>query len=502
MTLFARLLFAHLVPVGLVSIALGLTLLALNRMTEILQEVTDVELRSLKQESDIHHASWLVDIALGHAYSACKAGASTERLRSDVVQATSQLRVKLAQVHGLERQLKNMADRWLELAAGVEGDPNCDYVGSDAFRQVRDELDDQLTDLWSRRLAELHAGVASKDAEARSVGKSALQVGGAIAVTAGLLAILLARHLAKSLSAPLAALAMNARRLGAGDFSQTIDIHGPSELRTLAKEFERTRERLAQLEQLKQGFLASISHELRTPLSKLREAISLLEDRVVGELVPEQERVLQIAREACEREIRMVSTLLDLSRLRAGSPIRRQAGRRIDEIIRRAVCEEAAVLSGRRVEVRIDLEGAPPLCRMDVALVERSIANLVRNALAVSQDGQVVSIRRREKNPVDRVGYTIITVSDQGPGVPKDIRDTVFHPFVTSAVPRSPKALGIGLGLALAREVALAHGGDLVLDTTVKTGASFVLFLPLVGVPESRMPLRDASSLLLGVVAE
>src|SRR5690606_5224888 len=337
-----------------------------------------------------------------------------------------------------------------------------------SFRKQRDQLDAQLTDMWSQRLSVLHAGVAEKEAAARAIGGKALRVGGAISVLAALVATFLARHLAKTLSQPLARLAAMARRVGMGDFSKQIRVRGPSEIETLAQEFERMREELAQLEQLKQGFLASVSHELRTPLSKLREALALLDDGVVGELTPEQRRVLFIARAAAEREIRMVSTLLHLSRLRAGSPIRPRTGRIIDEIIHRAVSDEQAELSERDVQVDLDLQGPPPVCHIDAELLERSIANLVRNSLAVSQTGQRVKVSRDEVSQKGSQDSLIrITVAEEGPGVPTEIQVNGFNAFVTSSVPETTKALGIGRGLALAREVALANKDYLVLESSV-----------------------------------
>lgn len=477
MSLFSRLLLAHSLPVALVTFALALTLLALTRMTDLLEEVTTVELRTLQLESEIHHASWVVDSALGHAYTACHAGSQrTEHARDEVALAAAALSARLRGSPDLDRSLGDMAKRWLALAEDAKRDRKCSVLGSDAFRTERDTLDDRLTDLWSRRLTELHAGVAKKDVEARAVGSTALHAGGLIAISACILAMLLARRMAKSLSDPLANLTDTARRVGAGDFSTKVELRGPSEFVMLAREFERTRERLAQLEQLKQGFLASVSHELRTPLSKLREALALLGDGVVGRLSGEQARVLAIARGACERQIRMVTTLLDVSRLRAGSPLRPRVTS-IDDIVRRAVAEESAEVAGRGVRVELDFQGPSPMCSVDAVLLERSVANLVRNALAVSQPGQSVRVCRDSLSNGGARSLRI-TVRDQGPGVPEDIRETVFNAFVTSVVPRSPKALGIGLGLALAREVAVAHGGDLLLDNETNEGAVFHLLLP------------------------
>lgn len=498
LSLFSRLLLAHSLPVALVTFALALTLLALTRMTGLLEEVTTVELRTLQTESEIHQASWGVDSALGHAYTACHAGSQrTERAQGEVARASATLAERLAAAPALDPSLARMAKRWLALAGDATRDQGCSVLGSDAFRTERDTLDDQLTDLWSRRLAELHAGVAKKDVQARAIGSTALHAGGLVAVAASILALLLARRMAKTLSDPLKNLTDTARRVGAGDFSTKIHAGGPSEFVTLGSEFERMRERLEQLEQLKQGFLASVSHELRTPLSKLREALALLDDGVVGPLSTEQSRVLAIARGACERQIRLVTTLLDVSRLRAGSPLRPRATN-IDDIVRRAVAEESAEVAGRGVRVELDLQGASPVCSVDGVLLERSVANLVRNALAVSQPGQTVRVCR-DSILKDGARSLCITVVDQGPGVPEDIRDTVFNAFVTSVVPRSPKALGVGLGLALAREVAVAHGGDLLLDSATGEGAVFRLLLPWdAGDPRAK-PANATPPKLLGI---
>lgn len=498
MSLFSRLLLAHSLPVALVTFALALTLLALTRMTALLEEVTTVELRTLQLESEIHHAAWVVDSALGHAYTACHAGSQrTEHTRDEVRRAAAQLSQRLSASPDLEHSLGRMAKRWLALADAAKRDQGCSVLGSDAFRTERDTLDDQLTDLWSRRLTELHAGVAKKDVEARAIGSTALHAGGFIAISACVLALLLARRMAKTLSDPLENLTDTARRVGAGDFSTKIHVQGPSEFVTLAREFERTRERLAQLEQLKQGFLASVSHELRTPLSKLREALALLGDGVVGRLTGEQARVLAIARGACERQIRMVTTLLDVSRLRAGSPLRPRA-MNIDDIVRRAVAEESAEVVGRGLRVEMDFQGPAPICSVDGVLLERSVANLVRNALAVSQPGQIVRVCRDSVTNAGVRSLRII-VLDQGPGVPEDIRETVFNAFVTSVVPRSPKALGVGLGLALAREVAVAHGGDLLLVSEANRGAEFHLLLPWDPVEPRSRPESPPPQLLLGI---
>jgi two-component system sensor histidine kinase GlrK len=210
----------------------------------------------------------------------------------------------------------------------------------------------------------------------------------------------------------------------------------------------------------------------------MREGLAILEDGITGELAPKQLRVVQIVRSACERQIRLVATLLDLSRLRSGSPLRFENGVSIDSLIEVAAAAELRDRS--QADVRIDIQQSEevPTIHADPVLVERAIANLLRNAIVVSPKGAAVTVGRSVVKRGDE-DFLRLTVSDQGPGVPEPIRETIFNAFVTSAVPKSPKGIGIGLGLAFAREVAVAHGGDLELDGSAASGATFHLFLPL-----------------------
>ena len=117
---------------------------------------------------------------------------------------------------------------------------------------------------------------------------------------------------------------------------------------------------------------------------------------------------------------------------------------------------------------------------MDPILVERAVANLIRNAVAVSSAGQRVAVRRTVTSRPGQAGRWLrISVADSGPGVPREIRESMFDTFVTRPVPKTEKGVGCGLGLALSREVADAHGGALVLNSTSAYGATFHLWLPL-----------------------
>lgn len=489
MRLFTRLLIGHSAPVLVVTAALGLTLVALLRMTAVLETISDTELAALHKESMLHRASWSIDVALRQGESACRAARQDKQVGRRIEQAARALREALQNAPNADLPMQQVAGGWLAIATDVQNGDVCDKLRHPAFEEKRSQLDDRLTDLWAGRLTELHAAVARKDEQARSIGVTAATAGSALAVASILLAMVLARGMARALNLPLARLADITRRVGRGDFSTPVSASGPPELVALAEELEIMRRQLAELELMKQNFLASVSHELRTPLSKIREALALLSDGAVGSLEERQLRVVQIARAACEREIRLVTTLLDLSRLRTGSPLRLRNDASLDAVIEAALADERGEATSRGVRIVWQAEGESPSCRLDPVLTERAIANLIRNAVAVSSEGQEVRVLRVLATPDGETGaWARITVSDDGPGVPDDIRDTVFDAFVTSAVARSPKALGVGLGLALAREVAVAHGGHVVLDQTTQQGATFHLWLPLGRLDRQRMP--------------
>ena len=226
---------------------------------------------------------------------------------------------------------------------------------------------------------------------------------------------------------------------------------------------------------MKHAFLASVSHELRSPLGRLREALALLADGTVGALEPKQQRVLSLARRACEQEVRIVDALLDMSRISTGLPVQREGGCDLEKVVVAAIEAEAEVATERGVVIEREIKTSPPTLRLDSALVERAIANLIRNAVSVSPKSKSVRV------VVDVVSageqrHARVDVIDEGPGVTDAVAARIFQPFNAGQVQDRPG--GIGLGLALAREVARAHGGDLTLSRSEGL-TMFRLDLPL-----------------------
>lgn len=497
MRLVMRLVLSHTLPVTVIACALAVVLASLAQITSSLKEVRDAELGALESEEAVHRAGWAVEVAMRHGAEQCEKGQTSTSAAALIQRSVTELETRLrSSDKSANETIVEPVRGYLTLASRVMGDDTCRQLVLPAIRSERERLDEQLTNAWISRMFDLHSAMLRKDEEVRRSSASALSGGVILASIAFLVAALLAQRIARTVTAPLASLSSSARQVGRGDFSAEVFAEGPREVRELAAEMDAMRRRLSELESLKQSFLASVSHEMRTPLTKIREALGLLADGVGGTLPERQLRIVHIAQIACEREIRTVSTLLDLSRLRAGLPIQRNSKASVDEVCWSAVRDEEMDARELGVIVEVEITGAIPSAHLDAVLLERAIANVLRNAVSVSKRGQRVVLRRDIllEGPDGRDGsWARIAIRDEGPGIPSQIRDMLFNAFVTQGVDTSPKRVGIGLGLALAREIARAHGGDIVTNEEVAKGAEFQIWIPL-DVPASLTDATDVPS--------
>jgi two-component system sensor histidine kinase GlrK len=457
-----RLGITHGALVALLVVLLVVTLRGLLRMLDVMSIISDQRLSMVDAEEDLHRAAWGIEVSLRHSRSSCARAGGDDYARDRIERAQSKFAdVYARRANVADPRLRETARRYEELANEALTAKTCSFLALPSTEERQMALDEDMTNTWSDRLHELHEDIETQEGNARVIGSRTATNGLVVAALGAVAAVLVARLTARSVTLPIARLAGDARRLGDGDFSPIVPVGGPPEIEALRRDLERTREKLLGVDRLKQAFLASVSHELRSPLGRLREALALLSDGTVGELTSRQKRVLTLASRACEQEVRIVEALLDMSRVSSGLPVQREAGCEIEKVVQAAVDGEVAAAVERSVEIRIEHEATPPTLRMDSALVERAIANLVRNAVSVSPPGSSVRVRIAAHD--DR-RVVRIEVTDDGPGLSDAVASRIFQPFNAAQVADRPA--GIGLGLSLAREIARAHGGDLDLTTT------------------------------------
>ncbi|MBW7922543.1 MAG: HAMP domain-containing histidine kinase [Rubellimicrobium sp.] len=239
---------------------------------------------------------------------------------------------------------------------------------------------------------------------------------------------------------------------GEGDLSLRIPVEGRDEIAAVADSFNAAAARVEALVEANRALLANASHELRSPLARLRMAVDL------HEAAPDPDRRAEIARNLAELD-ELVGEILLSSRLAHGAP--EEPFRPLDLL---ALAVEEAARAG------VAVSGDPVEVTGDARLLSRLLRNLIQNALRHGRPPVTVQVARRGAEAV-------LSVRDHGPGVPEADRARVFEPFYRPSG-YGESAGGWGLGLALVRQIATHHGGEVHVDP-LPGGARFVVVLPV-----------------------
>jgi signal transduction histidine kinase len=257
----------------------------------------------------------------------------------------------------------------------------------------------------------------------------------------------------RRITRPLKALSKAAEKLGRGEDVEPLAETGPVELQRTTAAFNAMRERLTRFVRDRTVMLAAISHDLRTPLTSLRLHAELVEEgetrtkllAILEEIQRMTEATLAFAREEATRE---ETRPVDLSAL-------------VDSL-----CDDLAELG---MEVAFAETGRAPLSCRPVSL-KRALRNMIENAAAYGHRARVAL--------EESAGEFAVVIDDDGPGIPEEDRERVFGPFVRLEESRSRETGGIGIGMAIARSIVRAHGGDIVLVNRPEGGLRATVRLP------------------------
>jgi signal transduction histidine kinase len=329
------------------------------------------------------------------------------------------------------------------------------------------------------------AGVPGPGANAppwlRGAGLAALLVLLFLAVAAGAFPVV------RRLTRRLESLKQGVQRFGEGALGQRVDASGKDEVAAVAASFNQAAERIEVLVNSHKSLLANASHELRSPLARMRMALSLMEDG--GTPTAQRERLAQELRTNIGELDALVEEVLLASRLDAQAAV--FTPQPVDVIALAA--EEAA-----QVGAEVQAQDARLMVQGDERLLRRALRNLLENArrYGVSDsgtegpsDGELHAQRASEITPhaqrasgitlhAQREGTRIeLRVCDRGPGVPEALRQRIFEPFFRLPG-HAEREGGVGLGLALVRQIAQRHHGSVRCEDNPGGGGCFVLSLP------------------------
>lgn len=217
------------------------------------------------------------------------------------------------------------------------------------------------------------------------------------------------------------------------------------------------------------SFVNQVSHELKTPLTNIRMYAELLEQHV-GDDDPKAAQFLDIVVSECRRLSRLISNVLTFSRRQRDKLTLRMAVGNVDDLIRSVIESFRLSMEAKGVKVEFSA-GAGKAVQFDADAVEQILGNLFSNVEKYAASGGEMKVASRQEG--DR---TVVTVSDRGPGIPADQRHRIFEPFYRLSNQVSDGVTGTGIGLAIARDLARRHGGDLTL-VPAPEGACFELVL-------------------------
>lgn len=269
--------------------------------------------------------------------------------------------------------------------------------------------------------------------------------------------------LALTISRPLERLARAARRISAGDTGAPVPLGGGGEIGELAHEFASMTARLEQRQRYISELSADVAHEFKSPLTSIRGAAELLQEGAAED--PEaRQRFLDNIKLDAERLTRLVTRLLELSRIDASE----QLPRTVD--LRQLVSHVIARSEGPTARITLSYEATVSLISARASDLEAALFNLLDNALRFSPEGETVEVSVRGPTPDQCV---VLEVMDRGPGVSPEHAPRLFERFFTTDAERN----GTGLGLAIVKSVALAHRGDVSFRQREHGGASFQLRL-------------------------
>jgi signal transduction histidine kinase len=277
----------------------------------------------------------------------------------------------------------------------------------------------------------------------------------------GGLAVLLAvglLPLSRSITRRIEQLAEGARRWGEGDLGHRVPVSGRDEIAALATRFNQTAAAIETLLAQERQMLASASHEFRSPLARIRMALELLAEDA------DPARRTELSRRASEDIAELdglVEELLLAARAQPGVP--RRPLTQVDLL---------ALVQGEAETVGGTVTGEPLPCLCEPPMVKRLVRNLMNNARLYG-GGAIRAEVRREGSSV------LVAVEDDGPGVPEVERERIFAPFYRAPGPRPPGDSGLGLGLALVRQIARYHGGDVHYVAREPQGSRFEVRFPL-----------------------
>lgn len=232
-------------------------------------------------------------------------------------------------------------------------------------------------------------------------------------------------------------------------------------------------ERVARLNELKSEFVSVVSHELRNPLSAIKDAMHLLLDRIPGKINKKQEELLTLTRDNIDRLSRIVTGLLDLSRMEAEKTELKREFVDIVRVVKAAVNSFKPAAAKKSISLTAHIKCSTKGMWADSDRISQVLANLIGNAVKYTPGGGKIDVMLKKK------GRSIeIAVKDTGRGISEEDLPRVFEKFTHLSV-EDGNIISTGLGLSITKDIVELHKGSITVESKLRKGSQFIVNLPM-----------------------
>lgn len=502
MRITSKITFGYAILIGLMILVLIYQVVQIHRMQAINQNLSQINTRALDFSAQLGPDLWEISrttqvfFIVGDLDYLERLNGMRSRLDANLRQfqdldLSEEERTEISHFSSMWREYIRIADEQDRLLKSMDRatfqqaleEKNLDVLQR---RQI-ENLDDLIAQ--SKRVVD-----ASQQAIRRRVEQSkitslrvewvSLSAGGMALFLSFLVSVLIVR----SISRPLGQLSRATRILSTGDFTHQIEVKGEDELSQLGFSFNMMVQRLNELDELKKDFVSHVSHELKAPLASIQETIRVLLERIPGPLNEKQERLLSINLQSGKRLHSMIGNLLDLSRMEVGAMQYETKTHDLVDLVKEVVQEFESLFQEKGLLLEAEYPEYPVAVECDGQRMAQVIGNLLNNArkFAPMRSRITVSVQRLAQvpwqaslgdwtprpttNPPD--GFALLSVSDQGPGVPDEHKEKIFEKFHQVKQGTKLSGQGTGLGLAISRSIVQAHGGHIWVEDNAGGGGS------------------------------
>lgn len=230
---------------------------------------------------------------------------------------------------------------------------------------------------------------------------------------------------------------------------------------------------LKELDKMKSEFIAMVTHELRAPIAAVEQQLTVILNKMAGDVTEKQEQLLSRAKERTKGLLDLIKDLLDLSKIEAGKMVQYKEPLALQELIQRVVDLMKVEAEYKKIDLRFTAPLKVPSINADRNSMEGILTNLISNAIKYTPEGGKVWVNLGEEG-----GFLKVTVSDTGIGIKKEDLSRIFDKFYRVKTSETRQIVGTGLGLSIVKSIVDAHLGSISVESEEGKGTTFNVLLP------------------------